>query len=312
MFCLVLLTNCSSEKQRSSNFQVFSLVDTTKATVGDMINVQIWVKGAADRIIQFPNWNLEDENINVRKTKDLSGEYKDEYGVEFQLTLWDTGSFEIPPYSVNIMQETKDTVDYSISTDPFQIIVQSVIKEDQPNLRDIKQPVPIPIILPWREIISIVTILLLMGLLIYLWRKRVQPSPDEKTRYNINRHPYDIAIEKLEQLKSQPLFDPSDIMEFYVTLSFVVREFIENQFFIRAIEMTTSEIDLAKDLIPVDYQSATTLLDVLKRADLTKFAKYQPDSNQCSKDLEKIETFILDTRISWPGMAFNKQTVYIQ
>ncbi|MCH8069788.1 MAG: hypothetical protein IID16_11060 [Candidatus Marinimicrobia bacterium] len=64
--------------------------------------------------------------------------------------------------------------------------------------------------------------------------------------------------------------------------------------------MTTSEIDLAKDLIPVDHQSTTTLLDVLKRADLTKFAKYRPDSNQCSEDLEKIETFILDARIGWP------------
>ena len=296
----VVLMGCGEGKIASKSFHVYSNLDTADVAIGDIARFQVWAMGADERNIEFPRLEVDNANISVGEGQNLTGENEGDKGIEFQLTFWDTGAYDIPPYVVQILTEDGKEVDYAIPTDPVTVTVHSLISEAQPTLRDIKPPVPIPTIVPWKIILSLLGIGLSMAILFWMWRKRVKEEQLEKEEVFIpSRPPYEIAMEKLDQLKEQTPTGPDQIKNFYAVLSYLVREYLEFQYFVRAIEMTTSEIEDARYLVPTDQEKLHDVITVLKRADLAKFARFQPDLNQSKKDLKMIEDFLKFTRLSW-------------
>ena len=296
----VVLMGCGEGKIASKSFHVYSNLDTADVAIGDIARFQVWAMGAGERNIEFPRLEVDNANISVGEGQNLTGENERDKGIEFQLTFWDTGAYDIPPYVVQILTEDGKEVDYSIPTDPVTVTVHSLISEAQPTLRDIKPPVPIPTIVPWKIILSLLGIGLSMAILFWMWRKRVKEEQLEKEEVFIpSRPPYEIAMEKLDQLKEQTPTGPDQIKNFYAVLSYLVREYLEFQYFVRAIEMTTSEIEDARYLVPTDQEKLHDVITVLKRADLAKFARFQPDLNQSKEDLKMIEDFLKSTRLSW-------------
>ena len=296
----VVLMGCGEGKIASKSFHVYSNLDTVDVAIGDIARFQVWAMGSDERNIEFPRLEVDNANILVGEGQNLTGENEGDKGIEFQLTFWDTGAYDIPPYVVQILTEEGKEVDYAISTDPVTVTVHSLISEAQPTLRDIKPPVPIPTIVPWKIILSLLGIGLSMAILFWMWRKRVKEEQLEKEEVFISsRPPYEIAMEKLDQLKEQTPTGPDQIKNFYAVLSYLVREYLEFQYFVRAIEMTTSEIEDARYLVPTDQEKLHDVITVLKRADLAKFARFQPDLNQSKEDLKMIEDFLKSTRLSW-------------
>ena len=296
----VVLMGCGEGKIASKSFHVYSNLDTSDIAIGDIARFQVWAMGAGERNIEFPRLEVDNANILVGEGQNLTGENEGDKGIEFQLTFWDTGAYDIPPYVVQILTEDGKEVDYAIPTDAVTVTVHSLISEAQPTLRDIKPPVPIPTIVPWRIILSLLGIGLSMAILFWMWRKRVKEEQLEKEEVFIpSRPPYEIAMEKLDQLKEQTPTGPDQIKNFYAVLSYLVREYLEFQYFVRAIEMTTSEIEDARYLVPTDQEKLHDVITVLKRADLAKFARFQPDLNQSKEDLKMIEDFLKFTRLSW-------------
>ena len=300
LIIVVVLVGCGEGKIASKSFHVYSNLDTADVAIGDIARFQVWAMGADERNIEFPRLEVDNANISVGEGQYLTGENEGDKGIEFQLTFWDTGAFDIPPYVVQILTEDGKEVDYAIPTDPVTVTVHSLISEAQPKLRDIKPPVPIPTIVPWKIILSLLGIGLSMAILFWMWRKRVKEEQVEKEEVFIpSRPPYEIAMEKLDQLKEQTPTGPDQIKNFYAVLSYLVREYLEFQYFVRAIEMTTSEIEDARYLVPTDQEKLHNVITVLKRADLAKFARFQPDLNQSKEDLKMIEDFLKSTRLSW-------------
>ena len=291
---------CGEGKIASKSFHVYSNLDTADVAIGDIARFQVWAMGAGERNIEFPRLEVDNANISVGEGQNLTGENEGDKGIEFQLTFQDTGAYDIPPYVVQILTEDGKEVDYAIPTDPVTVTVHSLISEAQPTLRDIKPPVPIPTIVPWKIILSLLGIGLSMAILFWTWRKRVKEEQLEKEEVFIpSRPPYEIAMEKLDQLKEQIPTGPDQIKNFYAVLSYLVREYLEFQYFVRAIEMTTSEIEDARYLVPTDQEKLHDVITVLKRADLAKFARFQPDLNQSKEDLKMIKDFLKFTRLSW-------------
>lgn len=289
---LTVWNGCASDHQSGSSFHVYTKVDTSRAAIGDVVRFQVWAKGAGERRVSFPPLAVEDTDILVTGMSELQGDNSDDSGAEFQITFWDTGRFELPAYEVNILNAENDSVDYAITTDPVEVTVKSVVTDPQPSLKDIKAPVPIPIVLPYRVILSVAVIILLLGFLVWIWRKRVSEERTFPELQVPSRPPIDIARERLESLSGSDLNVPGAVKVFYGELSHIVREYSENQFFIRAMEMTTSEIEMVKDLFPLKSDDVDSMLNVLKRADLAKFARFQPDMSRCRQDFTVISKFI--------------------
>ncbi|MFQ6673921.1 MAG: hypothetical protein ACE5GH_03940, partial [Fidelibacterota bacterium] len=276
-----------------------SQLDTTSAAVGDVLHFQVWARGSGGKKVQFPDLAVDVPDIVVGQRKELEGDQENDRGVQFEVTFWDTGTFTLPSYPVNVLTEHGETVDYSLTTDPVTLIVRSVISDPQPRLRDIKPPVPIPLTVPVRLLASVGSIVLLSAVLVWAWRKRVPDTVGEPIPTIPTGPPYDIAMEKLAELRNHPLSTRSQIKEFYARLSYIVREYLEHQYFLRAVEMTTEEIEQEKVSLPLSSDLLDHLVSFLKRADLAKFAKFQPGTDECMGDLEGTEDFIRKTRLDW-------------
>ena len=83
-------------------------------------------------------------------------------------------------------------------------------------------------------------------------------------------------MEALESLRLKKLWQSGRVKEYYSEMTEIVREYIELRFPVRALEMTTSEINAALRQTEVNSSAREKLHQTLILADLVKFAKEQP------------------------------------
>ena len=205
--------------------------------------------------------------------------------------FWDTGLISIPELNVNFLNRDS-ALAYSMKSDSLEIEVVS-IKDKNPSLADIsddilpiKEPVPVNPKMPLGLIIQIVLLIILLLSIILLWRKRINVSVSKDNYSKIVANPAHIAKKKLDELRKYDLGQENHKKEFYIQLSFILREYLENSFFIRTLEMTTQEIDSNRNIIPFETNLINKLIKVLSMADLVKYAKYYKSSDKCFSDLE--------------------------
>jgi len=266
---LVIFVGCQTE-DISSSLTIQTDIDTTVARIGDVLNLNIFIQNAGERIVVFPDIQ-ETESMEIRNKTILTKRHKP-YQVNFQIVFWDTGSFQIPPYPVEILK-ADSTNDLTIETDPIDIkIISMLTGAEDTNLRPIKDPVALKKPIDWyRWILAVILFLLLLTVLI-LWQKRIKKEPLKKIEASERLAARDIAIARLNDLKK---LISSNNKTFYSQLSFIVREFIENKFYIRALEMTTDEISKFESDYDLEKDNFKTVINLLNRADLAKFAKYE-------------------------------------
>jgi hypothetical protein len=104
------------------------------------------------------------------------------------------------------------------------------------------------------------------------------------------------ALEKLEKLKEQKLWQEGKIKLYYSSMTDILREYIENRFRIQAMEQTTDEILFGFRNAAVDEESKTKLKQVLTLADLVKFAKEQPLPDENETSLKNVYDFVNGTK----------------
>lgn len=266
---LVIFIGCKTD-DISSTLTIQTDIDTTVARIGDVLNLNIISQNAGDRIVVFPDIQ-ETESMEIRNKTILAKRHKP-YQVNFQIVFWDTGSFQIPPYPVKILK-SDSTNDLTIETDPIDIkIISMLTGAEDTNLRPIKDPVALKKYINWyRWILAVILFLLLLTVLI-LWQKRIKKEPLKKIEVSEYQSAKDIAVARLNDLKK---LISSNNKTFYSQLSFIVREFIENKFYIRALEMTTGEISKFESDYDLEKDNFITIINLLNRADLAKFAKYE-------------------------------------
>jgi len=260
-----------------------SSVDTTIATIGDRVHLNVIMRYPAGTRFEFPElreklgeWELLDRNIS--EPKKIKGGLQQEWSLE--LTVFDTGKVVIPALELQAVNDADSSASLLFQTDEFVVDVISVLPPGTTEPKDIKPPFAIRKILPWTIIIfGLLIAAILVGWWIYYRRwKMQQPTtpPDE----HYLEAPHMTAFRKLEELKSRPYKTEDEIRQYYFRISEILREYLERRFFIKALEMTTREImDSFHDLdvapgIDVEYK---TLFDGL---DLVKFAKMIPASSE--------------------------------
>ncbi len=109
--------------------------------------------------------------------------------------------------------------------------------------------------------------------------------------------PHVAAIRALEALHHRKLWQNNQHKLYYSGLSDIVRTYIAARFGIGAMEMTSDEIlTLLRRGELVPPKSATDLAEVLRDADLVKFAKAVPDGERNEADYLKIYYFVEETK----------------
>ena len=254
----------------------------------------MYVNHLDSNLIQFPQWNF-DNSIELRSL--LTKLENNSTIAELEIVFWDTGSIAIPELNLNILNKDSLLL-YSMASEEIIIDILS-IKEKNPDLIDIsndilpiKEPVPVNLKRSLTRLIQFILLFFILLSIILLWRKRLKTSKIDDLQPFKTENSISIAKKKLEDLKSSDLAKKSHKKDFYIKLSFIIREYIENSFFIRTLEMTTDELEQNRSIFPFDERLINNLIKILSMSDLVKYAKYDNSRDKCLLELEDAIDFV--------------------
>lgn len=216
--------------------------------------------------------------------------------MKYLLTCFESGIYRTEPLPALYLD--KNITDTIWSRDSLQVVVKTFnIDTLTQTIHDIKLPMRTPV--KFGEFSGylfggLALLALLIAGYIYMRKKlrkrptRELPTPD--------RPAHVIAIERLEQLNSQKLWQSGKFKQYYTGITDILREYIEQRYGMPAMEMTSSEIlaGLKDDL--TDQVSTGRLTDVMLTADLVKFAKYTPDPDKNEKIYFEAYYFVEETK----------------
>lgn len=134
---------------------------------------------------------------------------------------------------------------------------------------------------------------LIIGFLIK-WLNR--PKLVEEVHVEVIRPAHEIALEKLHDLGDKKLWQTGEVKEYQSELTYIIREYLENRYDIKALESTTDEIVTELSQKEFDPTDERNLREILQVADLVKFAKAKPEMSIHEKFLDSAKGFVRKTK----------------
>ncbi len=303
----IILLTAFSFGSSAQGVKVKAEIDSSSIVIGEQTKLKLTANYRVDNgkniKVKFPE--LVD---TIRKEIEIADQSKmdsvfdknDIYNLTlsrtYLITSFDSGYWAIPPFKFIVNDDTAGAF-----TEPLLLQVTSVAVDTTQAIKDIKPPFEISYTLwDWiKDNMYIVYIVLativLVILVIYLARKFSKRAPVvfvEKPKIP----PHIIALEKLEKIKTQNLWQEGKIKLYYSSVTDTVREYIEERFKIQALEQTTAEIIYGFRNTAIDEESFSKLKELLKLSDLVKFAKETPMANENEKSLQYAFDFINGTK----------------
>ena len=108
--------------------------------------------------------------------------------------------------------------------------------------------------------------------------------------------PHEQAFKDLEQLREERLWQEGKHKEYYSALTDILRTYIDGHFGVGAMEMTSDEIVDAMRSVELPQKVAMDLTQILRDADLVKFAKATPEAEENEAAFHAAWDFVEQTR----------------
>ena len=262
---------------------------------------------------EFANDTLSAQ-IDILKRGDLlrTADADSNVIVQQQLTLmtFDTGYVTIPPVGLTYAKSVEDQLRMKAFTDPVQLYVTTITVDTtqafKPMVPPIEHPVSMKEVFPW---ILGVLLLVLAGLVVWYFVKHRKPKVDENGEPIKGPviPPYTKAIGDLESLKQQKLWQAGKVKEYYCSLTDIAREYIEGQFKVNAVEMTTDDILKEVRELRFDEKLYGKLKDTMELSDLVKFAKYTASSLENDNAMGDMTDFVNDSYAHYQAMKAKEE-----
>ena len=277
-----------------------SSVDTTSIKIGEQINYEIKIISDTISSIEFkydqsfkPFEIIEEFEVDtLKKTGEIN------FIKKFLITSFEPGSFPIrsPKIIINDVLYYSD----SILIDVLNVKVDTVSK----NFFDIKNITELEKNNEgwWKKYLFGLFLfsLIFLGYKIY---QRVLTAKLKKERVPLA---IEKAIKALKLLESKELKQQKDYKEYYSKLTEIVKNYLEEDISLDALESTTDELIsklvLLKDAgkLSLNKETIKNFKTVLKTADLVKFAKSSPGNEVAYTDKKLLETVLLETKEAIP------------
>ena len=264
-------------------------LDRESLTTAESVLLRLEIECAEDDEVEFPVAQDGIGKFAVTQEASLPVRLLDGgrvvRGREYVLQPFLPGEYEVPALEVTLNES------FQVFTEPVELAVQSVLGDPQSaELRDITEPVDIPVPWWWWVVFGLALALALTGMA-WWWKRR-------KSARSVPRPvpPHEAALAKLEALLGEDLAAGGALKLFYLRLSDIVRHYVEERFGLRAPEQTTEEFLAAMSAAPVIRRDHQTLLrGFLNQADLVKFAEFVPDANDVEGAVKAARRFIRQT-----------------
>lgn len=259
--------------------QVKASIDSISIKIGAQVTYKIEVDTDTTALVVFPEGQtfsplemIESYTIDTTKKDDRYNLIK-KYG----LTQFDSGAYTIPKQKVLI--GAKEFYTDSLKVEIRQVVVDTT----KQGLYDIKPIIEVNKSAGnwWKYALLILLIIALVGFLLWWFIWRVKPLTKEEEIALLP--PYDRAKLALKQLDESNYLQNENLKGYYSDLTFIIRKYLDEKVYDRALESTTDELisrlNLLKDgnQIELSKEDIRNIETILKRADLVKFAKGTPD-----------------------------------
>lgn len=137
-------------------------------------------------------------------------------------------------------------------------------------------------------------ILAIFYLIFSKWSNMYKDKDEVKSQPRIP--PHEQALQALDELRRAKLWQSGDIKSYQSGLTYIIRQYLENRYGIKALEETTGDIIDDMKKLGLEASDLTTLSRVLRVADLVKFAKATPEISIHDEFMEEAGAFVNKTR----------------
>lgn len=258
--------------------------DTGVFTVGDSVGLRFRIR-LNERDLQLdsiPEVTGElAPGVRVLSIEKLTRLADRVYDGSARIAFYRTGSQAVPTFGLPFMRVVEGVSRATLPSDSARVEVSAILPAGNPSLRDIEEIEPRA---GPRWPMAILGLLLTgLGCLLLRRRRRAGvgivehgatvPPPPERT-------PYDIAIERLDRLEADRWVERGKVDLHYEIVAETLRQYLEEEHGIGALERTTSELLWA---LPPDlgrHGLRDLCHQVLAEADLVKFAELRPSLAQ--------------------------------
>lgn len=279
---------------------VSAQIDSTELWIGDQTQLHLSAATTGSEEVVFPQYGemlTDGLEIVARTEKDTAKQADGSMVIRQDLTItaFKDSLFFVPPIPFVSGGDTIYTQSLSLNViQPFEI-------DSTANaITDIKPIYKAPIwwwgILRW--------VLLAIGiaglgtgiyfLVRYIRKKIAAKGETAQTKPELLRPADEVALERLDKIKEQKLWQQGRTKEYYTELTDVLRYYMARRFEVTTQEKTSEEI-----LVPMKALLERSLYDGLKKvltlADLVKFAKWHPEAEENEQALRFAYHFVEDT-----------------
>ena len=163
------------------------------------------------------------------------------------------------------------------------------------ELYDVKPPIDLPA--NYFALWVVLAVIITMAIVWWLYRWVAKNKKSKKAETIVIKSPWEIAYERLQELKKRNLIAQERSKEYYITLSDIARRYIEDRFNIKAPEMTTEEfLNSLRSAQELRSEHKNILKDFLNFCDMVKFARYTSSAAEAEQGFELVKRLVEETR----------------
>lgn len=265
---------------------VSAVLDSTTIFIGDQTDLHLQATMDATEQVSLPVYGetlmpeIEIVDRTIADTTQLS-DGRMQVNQYLTITSFKDSLFYIAPQPFVCGEDTLWSEPLSLNVvQPFEVDTTLAITD----IKDI-QKAPIW----WWGIIRWILLgLLVIGLgigiyyLVRYTRKHKTGAPEEKEQVPL-RPAEEVALEKLDEIKAEKIWQEGKVKEYHTELTDVIREYISRRYEVSSTEKTSDEtLRELKPLMKEQKDLFDHLRKMLSLADLVKFAKWTttPDENE--------------------------------
>lgn len=284
----------------SAQSQASAVLAKKSIVIGEQVAFKIQLSATVSDKIEWPvikdTLSADIEIIKVSAIDTLTNKNQVTYSQSIIITAFNAGTFIIPSITYNVLsKQGKQTS----STKPLLLQVTTVSVDTEKPIRDILSPFPVPF--TFKEVLPFLLLIILLAIVIVVLYKYIKYRKLRVPLLNIGNEilipAHEEALEALEKLRLEKLWQQNKFKEYYTQLTDILRVYLERRYGISAQEMTSDEIiDAMRNQVGLSVR-ISEMEELLRTADLVKFAKEQPLADTNQKMFETIYVFVKQTAV---------------
>lgn len=300
VFGVLLILTLATGQQMDA--QVKASVDTTQIRIGEELEFLIQVQADSTDFVMFPEGKSFGafeviRSYAVDTLRDQSNKRRWQLLKKYGLTQFDSGYHRLSKQRVMINDSAFDTPEFDVA------VLTIPVDTTQQQIFSIKPSAQVPLqsgpIWPWLILLGVV----LLGALFWLQRRK---KSQEQALAPPPLPPYQEARQRLEKLMTDDSVAQIGFKGRYSELTEVLKTYIHREIDDRALESTTDELLDRLELhrlgahYKIEIETINALGQILRRADLIKFAKANVTKEQWQLDFSEARLIIEALKASIP------------